>query len=394
MTGPGKHVATGLTRRALLGVGGAGVAALAVSRLARGQDTPPPPGLGCAPAPTVAPAISLADIGGGPDRTRFLAWLRRHGVARDRAVRNLVYNFYDVPKAEGSWLYPMLAGKTILWMVQGGQVDEAVAIADTLVRWQQTDRTDKRALSYGAFPSMVEPGELPGEYAAGSRYYAGDNLVILEALLALHARTGTRAYLDAAVGIGTWLTDVMCAGHKHGVWAEDHGAPMAFVTATGDFSNAIQTAVELLWIGALGRLGRATRRPRTVARPSTRCGSTWAPRPRRARSWITTTPGTRRCPTIPAAGNSSTAARSSPTTCCAARSGCAAPVSSGARARCTRGCRSSPAAASPRPSTWRPARPGSPRDRRSITTSRRRRCTAAWRSGSASARRSRATWRC
>jgi hypothetical protein len=50
----------------------------------------------------------------------------------------------------------------------------------------------------------------------------------------------------------------MCKGHKFGVWAEDHAAPMQFVTSDGNFSNAIHTSMEMLWLSALARLGAVT----------------------------------------------------------------------------------------------------------------------------------------
>jgi hypothetical protein len=85
--------------------------------------------------------------------------------------------------------------------------------------------------------------------------------VILEALLALHAKTKNPDLLNSAIGVGTWLTEVMCKGHKNGVWAEDHGAPMYFVTAEGNFSNDIHTSVEMMWMGSLNRLGELTKEP-------------------------------------------------------------------------------------------------------------------------------------
>lgn len=187
---------------------------------------------------------------------RFFSWLRDAGMAREQSVRNLVWNFYEVDEKRGSWIYPMLSGKAILWLLGRGQGDAATAVADSLLRWQQTSRQGKLVKSYGAFPSKLEPGA--GGWKRGERYYSGDNLVILEALCSLYVRTKEPHHLDSAVGIGTWLTEVMCKGREHGVWAEDHGAPMWFVTSSGDFGNQIHGNVEALWIGALLRLGKLT----------------------------------------------------------------------------------------------------------------------------------------
>jgi hypothetical protein len=195
--------------------------------------------------------------------TRFHRWMAQQGFARDRGVCNLVFNFYDTDKRKGSWLYPMLCGKAIIWLLGRGRVADATLIAQALLRWQQTNRHDAGERSYGAFPSAIDhsPPTADGaaEWVAGERYYSGDNLVILDALLSLHRRTGNRELLNAAVGVGTWLCTVMCQGVKYGAWLEDHGAPMWFVTAAGDFSNNIYNNVEMLWISGLHRLGRITR---------------------------------------------------------------------------------------------------------------------------------------
>ena len=214
----------------------------------------------CAPLVHASPAVpftDLADAGTAESALRFLRWLRTDGVSRARPVENLVFNFVDASTRVGTWIYPMLSGKAILWLVQRGQIAEATAIADTLVGWQQISTEGKLARSYGAFPSQIDLAP-DGAWKAADYYYAADNLVILDALLALHAATKAAGLLNAAIGIGTWLTEVMCKGHTVGVWAEDHGAPMFMVRGTGDFVNAIHSAGEMLWIGALHRLGTLT----------------------------------------------------------------------------------------------------------------------------------------
>ena len=245
-----------LTRRTFLGGAAAGLAAGATALLRRGEAR------ACGRAEPAQPLALDALASPGEQRemaTRFHRWLRTAGVAKERDVQNLVWNFYETDRQRGAWVYPMLSGKAILWLVRRGAVGEAAAIAKTLLFWQQTSRTGALAKSYGAFPSLVEPRG--GAWVSGDRFYAGDNLVILEALVLLHERTKDPDLLNAAVGVGTWLTEIMSDGRRQGVWAEDHGAPMHFVTAAGDFSNHIHGSVEMLWIGALHRLGKAAAEP-------------------------------------------------------------------------------------------------------------------------------------
>lgn len=200
-----------------------------------------------------APGVSTESLTAAE---RFLDWLRKVGISRERPVRNLVYNFFDPHTGKGSWIFPMVTAKTVLWLLELGHVEEASAIADSLLRWQQVSREKALARCYGAFPSRID--KLGADWKAGDRFYPGDNLVVLEALVALYGKTKNEEYLNSAIGVGTWLVTVMCAGVKHGVWKEDHGAPMFYVTQSGDLSNQIHVNAESLWIGALRRLGAAT----------------------------------------------------------------------------------------------------------------------------------------
>jgi hypothetical protein len=206
------------------------------------------------------PLIDLSELGNQASMAlRFHRWVAEQGIARDREVRNLVFNFYDTSKRSGSWLHPMSCGKAIVWLLGRRRTADAVVIGEALLRWQQTIPYGAWERSYGAFPSAIDRDPESGGWKAAERYYSGDNLVIMEALLSLWRATRGRQWLNAAVGIGTWLCTVMCQGMKYNIWAEDHGAPTWFVTAAGDFSNYIYNNVEMLWISALHRLGRITR---------------------------------------------------------------------------------------------------------------------------------------
>jgi hypothetical protein len=215
----------------------------------------------CAPFKHGKPALAFtdtADASSADMARRFLRWLRSTGVSSARPVHNLVFNFVDAKTRTGTWIYPMLSGKSILWLVQRGLVEDATAIADTLLGWQQFSKDGKLARSYGAFPSKIDQ-DPNGTWKANDYFYSGDNLVILAALLALYGKTKAPELLNAAIGIGTWLTEVMCKGHKLGMWTEDHAAPMYMVRASGDFVNSIATSEEMLWMSALHRLGRVTK---------------------------------------------------------------------------------------------------------------------------------------
>src|SRR6185295_10083350 len=87
----------------------------------------------------VRPVLTLDALGDiTPMATRFHRWMFDLGFARDRSVRNLVFNFYDTSKRSGTWIYPMLAGKAIIWMLGRGRVADAKVVAEALLRWQQT----------------------------------------------------------------------------------------------------------------------------------------------------------------------------------------------------------------------------------------------------------------
>jgi len=240
-------------RQLLRGSVAAGVAA---AFSLRGRDTRAD-AIACPPLAHATPAIAYSELANKTSADRFLRWLRTDGVSHQQPVENLVHNFVDATTRAGTWIYPMLCGKTMLWFARRGQFGEAAAIAETLLDWQQLSADGKHARSYGAFPSQIDLAP-DGTWKAADYYYSADNLVILDALLAVHAATKNAALLNAAIGIGTWLTEVMCKGHTLGMWTEDHGAPMFMVRGSGDFANEIHAAGEMLWIGALHRLGTAT----------------------------------------------------------------------------------------------------------------------------------------
>ena len=155
------------------------------------------------------PLVSLTELGNQSAMgLRFHRWMAGQGFARDRTVRNLVFNFYDTDKSKGSWVYPMLCGKAIIWLLGRKRMADAIAVAEALLRWQQTTSTTPGSKSYGSFPSAIDrdPKAASGKRASG--YYSGDNLVILDAFIQLYggatrARSGSTPPSASAPGCAT-----------------------------------------------------------------------------------------------------------------------------------------------------------------------------------------------
>jgi hypothetical protein len=195
-------------------------------------------------------------------RASFDAWLHAHAQAWDADASRLLFNFYNADTGARTTLYPMLSGKLVLWLLAQDRVDEAVAVADKLLEWQQTDDSNAtKHRSYGGFPSLLTNSG-GGNWVAGDgvnpiRYYSGDGLVILAALLALYDETSDADYLTRATLVGDWLVEVMSDCVQFGIWYEDHGAPVEFVDSAGNFSSHILTSC-YMWIGALDHLSVAT----------------------------------------------------------------------------------------------------------------------------------------
>ncbi len=215
---------------------------------------------GIAPASAGAASSASVDFSSlktpGPMSERFYRWFDRHAVVSEGTAKGLIWNFYEPSRKLGTWVYPMLSAKAVLWFIKRGDVNRARVFAEALLPWQQMKQDGPLARSYGAFPSKLEQsGDV---FTAGTAYYAGDNLVVVEALSRLYQLTKDFRYLNAAIGTGSWLVEVMSQGHKYGVWSEDLGAPMFLVTAKGDFVNHVHCQVEALWIRSLELLGGLT----------------------------------------------------------------------------------------------------------------------------------------
>jgi hypothetical protein len=194
---------------------------------------------------------------------KFVGWLDRSVRASEASVANLYYAYYDAAKRRPWFLSPMVSADVLRFFLQVGDVARAAAIGDAILHWQNTGEGVGGERVAGAFPSELDQDK--GVWVAKPYYDSHDNLVIIEALLDLAAATAQPRYLQAAVRAGAWLRDVMAHGERYGVWVEAHGAPMKFVTASGDFDNRIAVGRTLLWLPTLHRLAAAAQDDSFVA---------------------------------------------------------------------------------------------------------------------------------
>jgi hypothetical protein len=183
-------------------------------------------------------------------------WLRRHGISRDPETENLAFYYFDTEDGAGEIPSSAVTALAVLYYLDTGNVFEADDLGRALFRCRAP--SDAVEFIAGAFCHALVRQD--GSWAPSDHYYSGENLLILEALLALHARTGEPSYLQAAIGIGDWLLRVPYQGHTYGALAEDLGVPIHFVTTDGAFENTIRPHLLLLWLPALERLSQVTGR--------------------------------------------------------------------------------------------------------------------------------------
>jgi hypothetical protein len=183
-------------------------------------------------------------------------WLDLRATASDATARGLVHYFVNTSTGRAEDLSTLATAKSILFHLQRNRIDSARANGLALIAVQQLAQAGAAARSYGAFPSAVAVNA--GHVVSNGFHYAGDNLVAIAALVALGRKTGDARFVAAARLAGRWIVDVMTQGTRFGVWAEDHGAPMNFVDAAGNFDNRIMTGVNALWLKSLAALADAT----------------------------------------------------------------------------------------------------------------------------------------
>jgi hypothetical protein len=199
------------------------------------------------PAPAMNPTITVS-----PRVARFIGWLDQAVRASEVDVANLYYAYYDAAGRRPWFLSPMVTADVLRFFLRTGDVAKATAIGDALLRWQHDGQGAFGDRLAGAFPSELD--KVNGRWVAKELYDSHDNLVVLEALLDLHAATAQGRFLQAGLRTGVWLRDVMARGDKFGLWTEAHGAPMKGVTTAGNFDNRIAVGRTLLWLPTLRRL--------------------------------------------------------------------------------------------------------------------------------------------
>lgn len=215
-----------------------------------------------------APTQESAGAGATGDADRLFAfeesdsrgaarvWLRRYGISTDPETENLAYYYFDTEKGVGEIPSSAVTALAILHYLETGDIFEAEDLGRALFRCRAP--SESLELIAGAFShALVQEGE---SWVPSDHYYSGENLLILEALLALYEKTGDPSYLQASVDIGDWLLRVPCQAHAFGALSEDLGAPIHFVTADGAFENTIRPHLLLLWLPALERLTQVTGR--------------------------------------------------------------------------------------------------------------------------------------
>jgi hypothetical protein len=194
-----------------------------------------------------------------PDRNGFRMWLARSEIKQGETAG--LYPYY-VSEEEGfessgdDFISPMVSAKCILYWLAENDIGRAVRTAEGLLYWQEVAGKNVHANAVGALPSQIVWDGT--QWVCGDRYYSGDNLLVLKALMSLYKLTFRDDLLQAAEQIAGWLRDVMCHGENFGAWLECYFAPMNFITAGGDYDNRIFTGMEFLWLRAFRDFGEIT----------------------------------------------------------------------------------------------------------------------------------------
>jgi hypothetical protein len=179
-------------------------------------------------------------------RRRFRAWLR----SLEQPGSQGLYPYMARAGGEHlSGLSPMASADVAVWALGIGDIELAVQVATGLVHWQRKVERLLPARVHGGLPSDL-PRDGQG-WKAGDAFYAGDNLVCMAALARTYAASAMDEFAVAALKIARWMRGTLMDGRRAGVWARNYGPPMHYMTAAGAFDNAIHTAVDYLWLGAL-----------------------------------------------------------------------------------------------------------------------------------------------
>jgi hypothetical protein len=179
-------------------------------------------------------------------RRRFRAWLR----SLERPGSRGLYPY--MVRGNGmhvSGLSPLASADVAIWAMSQGDDELGLQVASGLVHWQREVERQLPARVHGGLPSDLAPDG--SGWKPGSAFYAGDNLICMAVLARAYAASGQDRFAQAALKVARWMRSTLFDGRRAGVWSRNYGPPMHYMTAAGAFDNAIHTAVDYLWLGAL-----------------------------------------------------------------------------------------------------------------------------------------------
>jgi len=201
-------------------------------------------------------ALALATQGASADegpagklvlaRRRFRAWLR----SLERPGARGLYPYMASGNSQHiSGLSPMASADVAIWALGAGDDELGLQVANGLVHWQREVERQLPARVHGGLPSDLTPDG--AGWKPGSAFYAGDNLICMAVLARAYVASGKDRFAQAALKIARWMRGTLLDGRRAGVWSHNYGPPMHYMTAAGAYDNAIHTAVDYLWLGAL-----------------------------------------------------------------------------------------------------------------------------------------------
>jgi hypothetical protein len=116
----------------------------------------------------------------------------------------------------------------------------AVAFGDALLALQRRFQHDK--FVGGGIPSDPEK--------TNAGFYAGDALIVLDAMLALYSTTHDAKYMDSARLLAAFVLR-LSDGERFGALAKNLSFPISYVVPDGTFENSIRTDVALMCFKSL-----------------------------------------------------------------------------------------------------------------------------------------------
>jgi hypothetical protein len=125
--------------------------------------------------------------------------------------------------------------------LQLGETAKAIRLGTALAGAQRlTERTAAQSVR-GGMPTQFQvtsSGLKPGDY-----FYAGDCLLVIDALLRLTETTQVGRYTESALAIARWLESTLFDGVRLGLWRRNFGPAMQYMRSDGAANNAIHTGM-------------------------------------------------------------------------------------------------------------------------------------------------------